>query len=433
MPSLYPPMFRVRQTFEGPTVDDIPGTVEAELKRLDLGRTIKAGQSVAVTAGSRGIANIHTIVKAIVQHLQRLGAKSFVVPAMGSHGGGTVEGQRGILAGYGITEEFLGCPIRATMETVVVCQTPEGFPVHFDRFAYEADHVIVCGRIKPHTNFVGDIESGLMKMMLIGLGKHNGAKIYHRAIQNYSFGQIVRRVANTVIEKCRVAAGVGIVENGYDQTAKIAAVGPQEIEAREKELLVQAKKWLPRLPFETVDVLIVEEIGKNISGAGMDTNVIGRKGLQLPPGEHEVPLVRRIIVRGLTEVTHGNACGFGIAEFALSRAVRQMDREITAINCLTGGHPEGARIPIHYETDREALDGALCTIGLTEPPDARIVWIQNTLDLVEVECSAAYLNEARTRSDLEILTEPRALPLDASGMLPPLASLSSGRRQAVHA
>lgn len=433
MPAPYPPMFRVRQTFEGPTVEDIPGTVEAELARLDLRRTIKPGQSVAVTAGSRGIANISTIVKAIVEHLLRLGARPFVVPAMGSHGGGTAEGQRAILEGYGITEPFLGCPIRATMETVVVCQTPEGFPVHFDRYAYEADHVVVCGRVKPHTNFVGDIESGLMKMMLIGLGKHNGAKIYHRAIHNYSFGQIVRRVAQTVIEKCRIAAGVGIVENGYDQTALIAAVGPHDIETREKELLVLARQWMPHLPFDLVDVLIVEEIGKNISGAGMDTNVIGRKGLPLAPGEHETPLVRRIIVRGLTEATHGNACGFGIAEFALSRAVRQMDRQITAINCITGGHPQGARVPIHYETDREALDNALATIGLTEPPDARILWIQNTLDLVEVECSTAYLDEARARSDLEIVAEPRPLPLDAAGMLPPLASLAVGRRQAVHA
>ncbi len=187
---------------------------------------------------------------------------------MGSHGGGTAEGQREVLESYGITEAFCGCPIRASMETVVVCQTAEGFDVHFDRHAFEADHVVVCNRIKPHTGFVGDIESGLMKMMLIGLGKHEGAKIYHRAIHDYSFGQIVRSVAGRVLESCRIVAGLAIVENGYDETAIIAGVAPGEFEAREKELLVLAKKLMPRLPFDHIDLLVIDEIGKNISGDG---------------------------------------------------------------------------------------------------------------------------------------------------------------------
>jgi hypothetical protein len=378
---------------------------------------------VAITAGSRGIANIHLIVRAIVQHVSRLGGKPFVVPAMGSHGGGTVQGQVGILAGYGITEEFVGCPILGTMETVVVCRTPEGIPVHFDRNAFEADHVIVCGRIKPHTNFNGDIESGLMKMMLIGLGKHNGAKIYHRAIQNYSFGQIVRAVAGQVLEKCRIVAGLGIVENGYDETALVKGVAPAEFEAREKELLVLAKRWMPRLPFDDVDVLLVEQLGKDISGAGMDSNVIGRKG-HIPD---ELPRVRRIIVRGLTEATHGNAAGIGQAEFCKSSVVRQINFEITNINCLTGGHPEGGRTPIHYETDRELLDAALGVVGLVEPSEARILWVRDTLHLAEVECSAAYLDQARARSDLQILTEPRPLPLDEQGQLCTLAEFGQQR------
>jgi hypothetical protein len=424
--SAYPQMFRVRQTFEAPRVDDIPATVESELSQLTLQKKIRPGQSVAITCGSRGIANIHTIIKAIVQHVQGLGAKPFVVPAMGSHGGGTVEGQRAILTGYGVTEEFLGCPVRATMETVVICNTEEGFPVHFDRYAYEADHVIVCGRVKPHTNFVGDIESGLMKMMLIGLGKHNGAKIYHRAIHNYRFGQIVRSVGARVLEKCRVVAGVGIVENGYDQTALIAAVGPEEFEQRERELLVLAKQWMPRLPFDQVDILFVEEIGKNISGTGMDTNVIGRKYELASAGIKQAPTVTRIIVRGLTEATHGNATGIGNSEFCLARCVRQMDAEITKINCLTGGHPGGAKIPMYYESDRECLDAALSTIGLIEPPDARIMWIHNTLDLAEVECSAPYLADARERTDLEVLTDLYDLPLDAGGNLPKFRRSAAG-------
>jgi hypothetical protein len=413
----YPLLFRVRQTFEAPQVDDIPATVEAELSRLKLGERIQAGQSVAVTAGSRGIANIQHIIKAAVGHLQRLGAKPFIVPAMGSHGGGTAEGQRELIEGYGITEAFVGCPIRASMETVIVCQAAEGFPVHFDKHAFGADHVLVVGRIKPHTGFVGDIESGLMKMMLIGLGKHEGAKIYHRAIMNYSFGQILRSVAREVLAKCRIVAGLGIVENAYDQTAKIQAVAPQEFEEREKELLVLAKNWIPRLPFQTADLLLIDQIGKNISGTGMDTNVIGRKYNDHVAWPDEWPKVKRIVVRDLTDATHGNATGIGIAEFCRSRVVEKMDKRITRINCLTGGHPTAAMLPIDYPSDREILDAALPTIGLTEPPEAKLMWIHNTLELAEVECSAAYWEEAKGREDLTVLKVPREMVFDAAGNL----------------
>ncbi len=417
MSTSFPQVFRVRQTFERPRVDDVSGTVATELAALRLERTIRPGQSAAITVGSRGIANIHLIVKAIVDHLTRLGAKPFIVPAMGSHGGGTAEGQRDIVERYGITEDFVGCPIRATMETVIVCRTREGIPVHFDRCAYEADHVVVCGRVKPHTNFVGEIESGLMKMMLIGLGKHEGAKIYHRAILDYSFDQIIRSVAADVLARCRIVAGVAIVENGYDETAKIAAVAPSEFVEREKELLVLAKRWMPKLPFDTADVLVIDEIGKNISGSGMDTNVVGRKFLDHRAADDEWPKVKRIIIRDLSEPTHGNAAGIGMAEFCTTRVVEKTDWRITRINCLTGGHPTGAMTPVFYDADREVLAAALSTIGLTEPAQARLLWIRNTLELAEVECSAAYLDEARGRDDLEILTDPRDLPLDDAGNL----------------
>ena len=415
--SQYPLLFRVRQSFDAKRVENIPATVENELRRLELGEKVKLGQTVAITAGSRGVANIATIIKAAVAHFQSLGAKPFIVPAMGSHGGGTAEGQRELIEGYGITESAMGCPIRASMETVVVCQAAEGFPVHFDKHAFGADHVLVVGRIKPHTGFVGDIESGLMKMMLIGLGKHNGAKIYHRAIMNYSFGQIVRSVAREVLSKCRVVAGLGIVENAYDQTALIRAVAPQEFEDREKELLVLAKEWIPRLPFKTADILLIDEIGKNISGTGMDTNVIGRKYNDHAAAADEWPKVKRIVVRGLTEATHGNATGIGIAEFCRSRVVRDMNAKITRINCLTGGHPVAAMLPLDYESDREILDVALPTIGLTEPPAAQLMWIHNTLEVIELECSAAYLSEARERKDLTILCDPRPMAFDAEGNL----------------
>jgi hypothetical protein len=414
----YPKMFRVRQEFEAPQVADVAAEVNAQLARLGLGKVVKPGESVAITAGSRGIANIHLIVKAAVDHFKSLGAKPFIVPAMGSHGGGTAAGQRTILEGYRITEEFCGCPIRASMDTVVVCQTAEGFPVHFDRHAYEANHVLVAGRVKPHTDFVGDIESGLMKMMLIGLGKHEGAKIYHRAIQNYSFGQIVRSVAAQVLANCHIVAGLGIIENAYDQTAKIEVLRPTEFEAREKELLQLARKWMPRLPFRMVDILFLDEIGKNISGAGMDTNVVGRKFQMHAAAPDEYPKVKRIVVRGLSEETGGNASGIGMAEFCTTRTLREMNVEFTRINCLTSGHVAAAMTPVDFETDREILDEALPTIGLTEPPDAKILWIHNTLDVAEVECSQVFLNEARGRDDLEIASDLRELPFDAQGNLP---------------
>lgn len=418
----YPQVFRVRQKFAAPRVDDVAQAVHRELSKLNLSGKLRPGQSVAITAGSRGVANIATILKAVVQHFQDLGAKPFIVPAMGSHGGGTAEGQRAVVESYGITEPFLGCPIRSSMETVVVCQTAEGFPVHFDRQAFEADHVVVCNRIKPHTRFVGDIESGLMKMMLIGLGKCEGATVYHRAIQDYSFGQIIRSVAGEVLRRCRILAGLAIVENAFDQTARIEAVAPEHFEAREKELLALAKQWMARLPFTHVDVLLVDEIGKDISGTGLDTNVVGRKFDDHKAVESEFPKVKLIVVRGLTEATHGNAVGLGCAEFCKSRVVREMDLHATRLNAITAGHVSAAMLPLDYETDREILNLALGTIGLVEPANARLLWITNTLELAELECSAAYLAEARRRDDLEVLTPLRDLPLDAAGNLPTVKS-----------
>lgn len=414
----YPQVFRVRQRFAAPRIDDLAAEVHAQLARLELERCIQPGHSVAITAGSRGIANLSVILRAAVAHLQRLGARPFIVPAMGSHGGGTAEGQRLVIESYGVTEESMGCPIRSAMNTVVVCRAAEGFPIHFDQSAYEADHVLVCNRVKPHTRFVGNLESGLMKMMLIGLGKKNGAEIYHQAIQDFTFGQIVRSVGAEVIRRCRIVAGLAIVENAYDQTACIEAVLPSAFEAREQELLRLSRQWMARLPFDRVDVLLVDRIGKNVSGTGLDTNVVGRKFNDHHAVEGESPQIKLIAVRGLTEATHGNAVGLGIAEFCRSRVLRETDVAATRLNAIVAGHVSAAMLPLDYETDREILDMALSTVGLVAPPDARLLWIADTLNLAEVECSAAYLEEARKSPGLEILTDPRPLPLDAHGNLP---------------
>ncbi|MCH2211090.1 MAG: lactate racemase domain-containing protein [Fuerstiella sp.] len=414
----YPQIFRIRQKFNDPQLEDIAGSVENELMNLQLTNVVSAGQSVAISAGSRGITNIDSITRAVVDHVRRLGAQPFIVPAMGSHGGGTAEGQRRILESYGVTEEFCGCPIRSSMETRIVCHAAEGFPVHFDATAFAADHVIVCNRVKPHTSFVGDIESGLMKMMLIGLGKHAGAKVYHRAIRDFSFGQIVRSVAREVVARCSIVAGLGIVENSYGETSRIRAIAPDELELREKELLLLAKQWMPRLPFDAADILLVDEIGKNISGSGLDVNVVGRKDRCHQASPDINPRIKMIAIRDLSVQTHGSAVGIGLSEFCRSRAIEKMNIEMTRINVQTGGYPAEAMLPLDYPTDREMIDVMLPQIGLADPPDAKLLWIKNTKSIAELECGTAYWRQAQERNDLEVISELRDLPFDEDGNLP---------------
>ncbi len=417
MSSALPLMYRVRQTFERPVIADVATETEQQLLKLDLRDCIQPGQTVAVTVGSRGITAIATMTKAVIDHLKRLGALPFIVPAMGSHGGATAEGQRELIGRYGVTEELMGVEIRSSMETVIVGELGEGIPVHFDRHASTADHVFVMGRIKPHTMFVGDIESGLHKMMLIGLGKHAGAWTYHKAIKEYRFDQIIQAVANVVLAKCRIVAGLAIVENAYDETACIEAVAPQDFYVREQALLKLARNWLPQLPFPDVDLLIVDQIGKEISGTGMDTNIVGRKYNDHAATELDSARCKRIYIRGLTEETRGNACGLGLAEFTLQRAVNQMDQHYTAVNCITAGHPTAGMIPLVYSNDRDAISAALQTIGLTPPEHARVVRIQDTLHLGDVSVSAAYIKELPDRQDLEVISGPFPMQFDAAGLL----------------
>ncbi|QDV53380.1 lactate racemase domain-containing protein [Gimesia fumaroli] len=412
-----PKVYRIRQNFQSSRIENVPEAVLTELPKINLDKVVKPGETVAITVGSRGIANIASIIKTTVDYLKSLDAVPFIVPAMGSHGGGTAEGQAAVIAAYGITAETMGVEIRSSMETVIVDTTSHGIPVHFDKHAYEADHVLICGRVKPHTRFVGDIESGLHKMMLIGLGKHEGAKIYHRAIEDLSFEEIIKAVASSILQKCSVVGGLAIVENAYDETALIEAVLPEQFYERETELLNIARESLPRLPFEKTDLLIVDRIGKNISGSGMDACVIGRKFNDHAATERDNVSAKRIMIRGLTEETHGNACGIGLAEFTNQRTVDSVDWKITRINANTGSHPTAAMVPLAYETDREAIEAALQTIGLVPPETSRIVQIYDTLELSEVIVSESYLEEINARDDLEILSGPFELPFDAQGNL----------------
>jgi hypothetical protein len=415
---LFPKMVRVRQHFERPQVDDVSGSVRAELERLQLGRTIRAGQSVALTAGSRGIANIPLVLRTVTEFLKKLEARPFLIPAMGSHGGGTADGQRELLESYGITEAFVGAPIRASMDVVSLGSSENGYPVVIDRHAAEADHIGVIGRIKPHTGYHGTVESGLLKMMMIGLGKHAGAEVYHRIMLDEPFEKVVRSVGRTIRAQAPIAFGLAIVENAYEETARVEGVRPDDFEDREQELLVLAKRWMARLPFSKADLLIIDEIGKDISGSGMDTNIVGRKrAFRMQPMTEGQPQMRNIFVRGLSERTHGNAAGIGVADFTTTRLVRSMNYRATVINCLTAGYPEGANLPVHFETDREVIEAALAIIGNRPPEGAHIMRIRNTLAIEELDVSVPCLEKGKRCSEFSAIGQARDLEFDSRGDL----------------
>jgi hypothetical protein len=408
-----PRMIRVRQTFSRPRVSDIPRAVTQTLGAAAL--RVKPGDTVAVGAGSRGIANIDAVVGATVRWLKDLGARPFVFPAMGSHGGGTAEGQLSVLEHYGITEATMGCPVRATMEVVQIGEAL-GLPVWLDRLAAEADWIGIVNRVKPHTDFKGSIESGLFKMMTIGLGKHKGAIQYHRANIHHGYETVITSVGREMLAKARIGFGVGIVENGYDETALIEAFAPEELEAGERRLLKSAREWMARLPFSPIDVLIVEEMGKNISGSGMDTNVIGRPSNPHEPFPND-PKILWIVTLDLTEESYGNAVGIGNADFTTRRLVEKIDMKPTLINAITACAPGGAKVPATFDTDREAVETALSCIGLTPPDKARVIRIKNTLMLGEIEVSEAYAAEIARRPDLTAIGDASPLPFDAAGRI----------------
>jgi hypothetical protein len=413
-------MYRLRQNFPRPKVENIPAAIRDTLAQLNLTTKIKPGQTVALTAGSRGIANIPLILKSAVQFVRDLGAKPYLVPAMGSHGGATAEGQIGVLASLGVTEEYVGAPIRSSMDVAELGKTPEGFPVYLDKNAAQADHIGVVCRVKPHTNYAGPIESGMMKMMMIGLGKRHGAAHYHRLLLEQPYDPVVRAVGRFMRAKAPIAFGLCTVENGYDETAHIEACLPADFEPVEERLLVKAKEWLGRLPFHEADLLIIDQIGKDISGSGMDTNVVGRKRALRTETIANQPNMRFIFSRGLTEATHGNACGIGLSDFVTDRLVNEMDYKITVINCVTAGYPDGANTAVHFETDREVVDTALSIIGSRDPNQARIMHIKNTLMLEEVEVSEPALKDLKPVTKFEVVNGPYDLTFDARGNLSPV-------------
>jgi hypothetical protein len=411
----FPRMTRVKQTFQGPTVEHVPAAVRSALGRLAL--PVKPGQSIALTVGSRGVVNIDAIARAAVEHMKELGARPFIIPAMGSHGGGTAEGQRAVLERYGVTEATMGCPVRSTLEVVQVGEVL-GLPIWLDRYAAEADWVGVINRVKPHTGFAGEIGSGLFKMMTIGMGKHRGAVQAHRANIRLGYEPMIVALGREMLRTGRIAFGLGAVENGYDETAVVEAFLPADLEAGERELLRKARAWMAKLPFDPIDLLIVDEMGKEISGTGMDTNVIGRHGTFFEP-PFTSPRVTFIVVCDATAHTYGNMSGIGLADFTTRRLADKIDWEPTYVNALTACSPGSPKLPPVLDTARDAIAVALSCLGLDRPEDARVVRIQNTLRLTEVEVSEALLADLDRRDDLALLGEPADMTFRPDGALPP--------------
>ncbi|MCR8632291.1 nickel-dependent lactate racemase [Paenibacillus radicis (ex Xue et al. 2023)] len=410
-----PRMVQVRQHFTGPTVEDIEEEVWKQLSLIGLESKVIPGARIALTAGSRGIANIAKIIKATVAKLKSLGADPFIIPAMGSHGGATAEGQVKVLASLGVTEEYCGAPILSSMEVVQIGETERGIPVYVDRHASEGDGIILIGRVKVHTDFKSPIgiESGIMKMSAIGLGKHKQAL----AIHNYGVEGIrdfMPEVARVVLQKANILCGLAIVENAYEHTAMIEAIPTDQIEEREREILKFSASLMPKLPVDRLDVLHVDEIGKNFSGTGMDTNIIGRMRI-LGVEEPASPAIKYVIAGDLSEECGGNALGIGLADLTTRRLFEKIDYVKTNENVITSTFLQRAMIPIILENDREAMSTALrCSWGVN-PEQARVMRISSTLHLEHLYVSEALLPEIEALGHVEIVGELEEMQFDADG------------------
>ena len=409
-----PRMFRARQNFPRDRVEDIEGVVKAELDKLSLPDL--AGKRIALTGGSRGVDNQARILKAVAGWLKAKDAKPFIVPGMGSHGGATAEGQKELLASYGITEDAIGVPVLATMEVVQLGTTDSGFPVFCDRNAAEADYILPVHRIKPHTAFKGAMESGPSKMMVIGLGKHEGATRIH-ALGFAVFPTLIPEAAQIFLNTGRILAAVGIVENAYDQTMIIEGIPTDRLFERERALLAVSKKTMARLRLDYVDVLVIEELGKDISGGGMDSNITGRPASGLMDGFDILCPINRIAVLGISELSHGNAVGMGLSDVITLDFARQIDFGSTYINCITSRMSSSAKMPMVANHDKDAIRLAtVFCLGL-DPAKAKVAQIVSTLHLSELSLSENYLDLVKNDASFEILSEPAPMQFDAANRL----------------
>jgi len=421
MTNTLPKMVEARQTYPSSQPFDFPSLLHERFTAARIREQIKPGMKIALGVGSRGIANLQEIVKATLGVLINAGASPFLIPAMGSHGGATPEGQAKVLAGYGITPEIIGVPIEASMEVQKIGTTLGGLDVVFSVPALKADGIVVLNRIKPHTDFRGTIGSGIQKMLTIGFGKQVGAANAHRAAARVGHEMVIREFSKIILNRVPVLCGVAIVEDQHHQTADIEVLRSENIASEEERLLKKARSLMPHLPLDEIDLLIVDQIGKEISGSGMDTNVIGRDitgySTSLHSNHPVAPHIFRIFVRDLSPATNGNGTGIGLADFTTSRAVKALDLQYTYINSLTaiGLHP--AKIPIHFDTDREAIQQALLSLASATPETLRVVRIANTLSLDRVLVSESCMDLINGRPGVTLVGEARNMEFDSNGNL----------------
>ena len=417
---ILPKMVRVSQHFPNNAIQDIAGTLRAELRKPAIAGRVKKDMRVAVAVGSRGVAEIPQIVKVVVEELKNLGAKPFIVPAMGSHGGANAEGQVEVLAGIGVTESSAGCPIVSCMDTVRLGVLKNGLPVLMDKNAMQADGIVVINRVKPHTSFSGANESGLVKMITIGLGKQKGADSCHALGFQYMANLIVE-MARMKLQQAPFLFGVGTVENAYDKVAKIVAIPAEEIIETEKQLLVEAKANMPQILFNPLDVLIVDEMGKEFSGAGIDPHVTGRASVPYVTVKQQAT---RLVVLDITDKSHGNATGMGLADITTRRLFNKIDFDFTYANVLTATTVQAARIPLIAETDHLAIQAAIKTCNAPDMSRIRMVRIPNTLHIDHIYISECMLSEARQHADIVVPDEQVDFVFDAAGNLTDIGTWS---------
>ncbi|MEZ5353713.1 MAG: lactate racemase domain-containing protein [Bryobacteraceae bacterium] len=413
----FPNFYLIRQNFPDRRVADIPAAVHSELSSAGFASRLKPGSQVAIGVGSRGIANIAAIVRAVVDFWKAQGMQPFIFPAMGSHGAATAQGQADVLAHYGVHEAGMGCPVRSSLEVVSVGKTAEGLEAFMDKNAMEADGVMLVGRVKWHTDFAGKIESGLFKMMAIGLGKFAGAQRYHTWAYKLGLENVIRSVGRQVLKSGKVLGGLAILEDANHNTGQLTAVPVDVMEAKEEELLALVKSWQGHVPLSHVDILILDEIGKNVSGAGMDTKVANRSVTGLYNPWPNTPQIERIFVRDISDISYGNGVGLGMADVVCDRLLGKIDWNPTRINSLTASTPAAIRTPVHYPTDRECLEAIMPTVGKFDMSAVTICRIRNTMELNRAMVSENALDLVRANPLCEIVEGPFPMEFDSDGNL----------------
>ena len=408
-----PKMAKVKQTFDPTQLDDLPKELAGKLNKQEIKDTVKPGMEIAVAVGSRGLDRLVELTEVTVKFLQDLGAKPFIVPSMGSHGGATAEGQKAVLEHLGITEETVGAPIRSSMEVIKIGELPNGLPVYIDKLASQADGIVVINRIKPHTAFRGPVESGVMKMISIGLGKQRGAEACHQLGFKH-MAEHVPAMANMLLANMPFLFAVASVENAFDKVAKVEAWLPDEIEEKEIEMQKLSKQLLPKLYFDKIDVLVIDEIGKNISGDGMDPNITGRYPT---PYAYGGPDVTKMVVLDLTKQTEGNANGVGTADFTTQRLVDKMDRDATYANGLTSTVVGPTHISTALPNDEQAIKAAIKTCNILDFNQVKLVRIKNTLEIGEIEVSEALVDHIKEHENMELVSDLYELSFNDEGNL----------------